>query len=77
MEGPQSDKDQLLYEQMTARLGDISVPTGDRKAALQQLRMLQEKYINNQPGPLPVPTTQITPLDGATIQSLVDKYAPG
>lgn len=45
MSGPQSDKDVALYKEMAGRLGDSGVPIGDRQAAAQVLRMLNEKYL--------------------------------
>ncbi len=45
MSGPQSDKDVMLYKEMAGRLGDSSVPIGDRQAAAQILRNLTEKYL--------------------------------
>jgi hypothetical protein len=44
MEGPQSDFDVQNYRTMAADLGNITKPIGDRLAALQGLRALQQKY---------------------------------
>lgn len=44
MEGPQSDKDALLYRQMAANVADPTVPADDKRAALNALRSLQSKY---------------------------------
>jgi len=44
MEGPQSDRDQMLYRQMAAQIGDSTVPAKIRKAALETLQELNEKY---------------------------------
>lgn len=44
MEGPQSDADVLLYRQAAGEIGDPSVPRGLKKAALQTIRALQNKY---------------------------------
>ena len=44
MEGPQSDRDQMLYRQMAAQIGDSTVPARIRKAALETLQELNEKY---------------------------------
>jgi len=44
MEGPQSDKDTLLYRQMAAQVGDRTVPASVRLKALDTLGQLQEKY---------------------------------
>lgn len=44
MEGPQSDKDTMLYRQMAGQIGDPTVPREIKKAALQTIRQIQEKY---------------------------------
>lgn len=44
MEGPQSDKDVLLYKTMGADVGNRTKPVAERLAALQVLRQLQQKY---------------------------------
>lgn len=44
MEGPQSDKDALLYRQMAAEIGDPYVPPGDKLAAMQSIQELNAKY---------------------------------
>ena len=44
MEGPQSDKDTMLYKQMAAMVGDRTVPVDRRKAALQTVKELWAKY---------------------------------
>lgn len=44
MSGPQSDKDVLLYREMAAQVGDSTIPADTRKAALQTLREIQERY---------------------------------
>ena len=43
MEGPQSDKDVALYKQSAAAIGDPSVPSSMKKAALQTLREIMER----------------------------------
>ena len=48
MTGPQSDKDVLLYRQMAGNLNDPTVPTSAKQAAMKTLRMLNEKYVNQQ-----------------------------
>lgn len=47
MTGPQSDKDVLLYQQMAGRVGDASVPLGDRLAALDVVEGINKKYLDN------------------------------
>jgi hypothetical protein len=44
MEGPQSDKDTMLYKQMAAMVGDRTVPVDRRLAALQTVKDLWAKY---------------------------------
>lgn len=44
MEGPQSNFDIQNYQEMAGKVGDTTVPVGDRRAALQQLLQLQKKY---------------------------------
>jgi hypothetical protein len=46
MEGPQSDKDVMVYKQMAGQIGDSTVPTSIKKAALKTIRALNEKYAN-------------------------------
>lgn len=50
MTGPQSDKDVLLYREMAAQVGDSTLPTDTRKAALETLREIQERYAKVEPG---------------------------
>jgi hypothetical protein len=49
MQGPQSDKDTLMYAQMGAKVGDKTVPIQDRLSAVKTLRELNDKYTNPQP----------------------------
>lgn len=44
MEGPQSDKDTQLYKEMSAVVGDSTVPRERRAAALQKVKELWGKY---------------------------------
>lgn len=44
MQGPQSDKDVLLYQQMAGDLANPSLPKGTRLAALKTIRRLNQKY---------------------------------
>lgn len=44
MQGPQSDKDTLLYRQMAAQVGDRTKPVALRMKALDTLEELQHKY---------------------------------
>lgn len=44
MEGPQSNVDVLNYQTMAGRVGDRSLPISTRRAALQTILQLQDKY---------------------------------
>jgi hypothetical protein len=44
MEGPQSDKDVALYRQMAARIGDPTVPPGEKTAAINRIEALHRQY---------------------------------
>ena len=44
MEGPQSDRDTALYKEMAAELGNPGVPIARRKAALDTVKQLWQKY---------------------------------
>lgn len=52
MEGPQSDKDVQLYRQMSAQLGDPTVPPAIKKAALGTIESLHKKYAGGQQAPM-------------------------
>ena len=47
MEGPQSNYDVKLYQEMAGALGDSTVPVEQRKAAIKTLRALNAKYSAN------------------------------
>lgn len=51
MEGPQSDRDVQMYKDMAGNLADPTIPRGQRLAALETIRKLQEKYASNQGQP--------------------------
>jgi hypothetical protein len=44
MEGPQSDRDVQLYREMAAQVGDSTIPVERRKAALEVVKSLWQKY---------------------------------
>jgi hypothetical protein len=44
MSGPQSDKDVLLYKQMAGQIGDRTVPTEQKLAAMQTIREINERH---------------------------------
>ena len=50
MQGPQSDRDVQLYQQMAGDLANPAIPTETRLAALRTIRALNQKYAN-QPQP--------------------------
>lgn len=45
MEGPQSDRDVELYRQAAGQIGDPMIPNEIKKAAVQTIRALQQKYV--------------------------------
>ena len=49
MEGPQSDKDVMLYKEMAGLIGDSTVPIARRSAALDTVKQLWAKYENLNP----------------------------
>lgn len=51
MEGPQSDKDVLLYQQMAGKIASPTIPAGDKRAALQTILNLNSKYSGQGVGP--------------------------
>jgi len=60
MSGPQSDKDVLLYREMAGQVGDSTLPVETRKAALETIRQIQERYAKVPEGsskPTVAPTT--------------------
>ena len=51
MEGPQSDKDVALYREQIGKLNSPTTPIGDKKAAVQIIRALNQQYAaQNQAG---------------------------
>jgi hypothetical protein len=65
MEGPQSNFDVANYQTMAAKVGDRSVPVAERKAALNALRSLQEKYKHLNQGGADTPAINPTPAQPA------------
>lgn len=63
MEGPQSNLDQLLYREMAGKVGDRTVPTEERMAALDVVERLNMKYANVQP----TKPQQTKPVSGKTV----------
>jgi hypothetical protein len=50
MEGPQSDADVKLYREAAGQIGDPQVPAPIKKAAVQTIRKIQQKYIERAGG---------------------------
>lgn len=67
MQGPQSDKDVMLYTQMAAQVGDSTVPAERRKAALQEVKRLWAKYER-------VGSEEAAPSAPPSIDDLLKKY---
>lgn len=65
MQGPQSDKDVQLYQQMAGDLANPNKPVATRMAALRTIRVLNEKYAGQQ-------SQQQAPSGG--IDDLLSKY---
>lgn len=55
MQGPQSDRDVQLYQQMAGDLANANLPVETRLAALRQIRALNQKYAVQQGGQSRVP----------------------
>lgn len=49
MEGPQSDKDVMLYRQMAGQIGDATVPAAQKHAALTVIREIHGRYTGGEP----------------------------
>jgi len=61
MSGPQSDKDVLLYREMAGQVGDSTLPNETRKAALQTIREIQERYAKVPEGSSKPPVAPTSP----------------
>jgi hypothetical protein len=62
MEGPQSDKDVMMYRQMAGRLGDPTVPIAEKRQALDEITKIHERYAGiNQAQETPAPPGVATP----------------
>jgi hypothetical protein len=51
MEGPQSNFDVQMYQKMAGKVADPSVPAGDKRAAISEMRRLNLKYADRQSNP--------------------------
>lgn len=49
MSGPQSDYDVKLYKEMAGQVSDDTIPISQRKAALNVLKTIQDRYANQSP----------------------------
>ena len=50
MSGPQSDKDVQLYREMAGEIGDPTIPTSRKLAALKTIEEIQQRYASGQGG---------------------------
>jgi hypothetical protein len=48
MTGPQSDADVKLYKEMAGQIGDSTIPAAEKKAAMKTIRILNQKYADQQ-----------------------------
>lgn len=55
MSGPQSDKDVAMYRQMAGQIGDPTVPSETKQAAIRTIREIQNKYAGNAAAPTAAP----------------------
>ncbi|MFN3377440.1 MAG: hypothetical protein ACK40S_12935, partial [Burkholderiaceae bacterium] len=55
MSGPQSDKDVQLYRQMAGVIGDPTIPTARKLAALETIKEIQSRYAGPQAPQAPAP----------------------
>ena len=53
MEGPQSNSDRQLYEEMAGQLGNPNVTSGNKLAAAKIIRQLNEKYLSQNRNSMP------------------------
>lgn len=72
MEGPQSDADRLLYQQMAGDIANPKIPRETRAAALQTIIGLQQKYAPSAPAAAPATPT---PAGGMAMPKSAQDYA--
>lgn len=65
MEGPQSDRDVLMYREMAGQIGDSTLPIDRRMAALDSVKRLWQKYDRNA---MQIAPTQVPGGDGWAIR---------
>ncbi|MNK60150.1 hypothetical protein D3C87_792780 [compost metagenome] len=71
MEGPQSDADRLLYQQMAGDIANPRLPRETRAAALQTMTDLQQKYATPQPSARPAQNSSVaSPRSAQEMQAL-------
>jgi hypothetical protein len=68
MQGPQSNLDVQLYREMAGQIGDPTVPNEVRKAAMETIRQLNEKYANGGESGVALPQTPQIPQPGTVIR---------
>jgi hypothetical protein len=61
MEGPQSNLDVQLYREAAGQIGDPTVPAENKLAALNAVKQIQAKYIENAGGGAALQATQAAP----------------
>ena len=66
MSGPQSDKDVLLYRQMAGEIGDPTIPAAQKKAAMDTIREINQRYLNNTQGGNAQPQANTKTVNGVT-----------
>lgn len=76
MEGPQSDRDVVLYREMAARVGDSTIPVSRRTAALDTVKELWSKYENLNPDAFAGASPQGATPPGATPGAAAPAGAP-
>lgn len=69
MSGPQSDKDVAMYRQMAGQIGDPTVPSETKQAAIRTIREIQNKYAGNAAAPTAAPAAA-APDQATAIQEL-------
>jgi hypothetical protein len=55
MSGPQSDRDVQLYRQMAGQIGDPTIPAETKRAALNTIRQIQNRYAGVPETATPIP----------------------
>jgi hypothetical protein len=77
MSGPQSDKDVALYRQMAGVIGDPTIPTERKLAALATVEEIQRRYAGTPAPRMPAPGSMGSGTYGAAppdITNLLNKY---